>query len=335
MHGAENESAPGTYNAIDGNISVTVIGDREWKVIAPEITDADIPVKGILATIGSPVNGNVTLTNVGEDATVVLYKNGIVTHSGEAGKGNVSIATDKAIVVTQGIQADNDVAVTSNMGHVFVKNSLTAKAGSANVSTGGGNIHIGADVVSGLGTALTTGNGNIHIGANIVSGQDTALTTGNGKITVDNLVTANNGNVSLITGAGDIYVNDKVIARGENVTEDKGNVTVTTGEGNIHIGDNGENVKTVSANKNITLTTDLGKIHIKGGTESSSGDITMSAKSENYKPGAEGMNILLDGHGKVKAAGYVNLQSENGDVHVTGLRTETFMLQAWFCLTKG
>ena len=31
------------------------------------------------------------------------------------------------------------------------------------------------------------------------------------------------------------------------------------------------------------------------------------------------MNILLDGHGKVKAAGYVNLQSENGDVHVTGL----------------
>ena len=114
VHGAENESAPGTYNAIDGNISVTVIGDREWKVIAPEITDADIPVKGILATTGSPVNGNVTLTNVGEDATVVLYKNGIVTNSGEAGEGNVSITTDKAIVVTQGIQAANNVAVTSN-----------------------------------------------------------------------------------------------------------------------------------------------------------------------------------------------------------------------------
>ena len=341
VHGAENESAPGTYNAIDGNVSVTVNGDREWKVIAPEITDADIPVKGILATIGSPVNGNVTLTNVGENATVVLYKNGIVTNSGEAGEGNVSIATDKAIVVTQGIQAANNVAVTSNTGHVFVKNSLTAKAGSANVSTGEGNIHIGANVASGLGTALTTGNGNIHIGANIVSGedtalttrdgnisiganiasgQDTALTTGNGNITVDNLVVSNNGNVSLVTGGGDISIKDKVIAKGENVTdEDKGNVTVTTGEGNIHIGDNGENVKTVSADKKITLTTDLGKIHIKGGTESSSGDITMSAKSENYKPGAEGMNILLDGHGKVKAAGYVNLQSENGDVHVTGL----------------
>ena len=319
VHGAENESAPGTFNAIDGNVSVTVNGDREWKVIAPEITDADIPVKGILATIGSPVNGNVTLTNVGEDATVVLYKNGIVTNSGEAGEGNVSITTDKAIVVTQGIQAANNVAVTSNTGHVFVKNSLTAKAGSANVSTGEGNIHIGANVASGLGTALTTGNGNIHIGANIASGQGAALTTGNGKITVDNLVTANNGNVSLVTGAGDISVNDKVIARSGDLTEDKGNVTVTTGEGNIHIGDNGENVKTVSADQNITLTTNLGKIHIKGGTESSSGDITMSAKSENYTPGAEGMNILLDGHGKVKAAGYVNLQSENGDVHVTGL----------------
>ena len=213
VHGAENESAPGTYNAIDGNVSVTVNGDREWKVIAPEITDADIPVKGILATIGSPVNGNVTLTIVGENATVVLYKNGIVTNSGEAGEGNVSIATDKAIVVTQGIQAANNVAVTSNTGHVFVKNSLTAKAGSANVSTGEGNIHIGANVASGQGTALTTGNGNIHIGANIASGQGVALTTGNGKITVDNLVVANNGNVSLVTGAGDISVNDKVIAR--------------------------------------------------------------------------------------------------------------------------
>ncbi|MEE3404480.1 MAG: hypothetical protein VZR73_10390, partial [Acutalibacteraceae bacterium] len=318
-HGAENESAPGTYNAIDGNVSVTVNGDREWKVIAPEITDADIPVKGILTTIGSPVNGNVTLTNVGENATVVLYKNGIVTHSGEAGEGNVSIATDKAIVVTQGIQAANNVAVTSNTGHVFVKNSLTAKAGSANVSTGEGNIHIGANVASGQGTALTTGNGNIHVGANIASGQGAALTTGNGKITVDNLVAANNGNVSLVTGAGDISVNDKVIARSGDLTEDKGNVTVTTGKGDIELGDNGENVKTVSADKKITLTTDLGKIKIEGGTESSSGDITMSAKSENYTPGAEGMNILLDGHGKVKAAGYVNLQSENGDVHVTGL----------------
>ena len=74
VHGTESASAPGTYNAIDGNVSITANGDRDWTVSAPEFTDKDIPVTGILATVGSPVNGNVTLTNVGEDATVVLVK---------------------------------------------------------------------------------------------------------------------------------------------------------------------------------------------------------------------------------------------------------------------
>ena len=289
VHGTESASAPGTYNAIDGNVSITANGDRDWTVSAPEFTDKDIPVKGILATVGSPVNGNVTLTNVGEDATVVLYKNGIVTNAGEAGKGNVSITADKAIVVTQGIQAANDVSVTSNTGHVFVKNSLTAKAGSANVSTG---------------------KGSIHIGANIASGQDTALTTGNGNITVDNLVAANNGNVSLTTGAGDISVNDKVIAR-------TGSVTATTGEGDIKIGDNGPNERTIFANQDITVATESGTINIKGRTATTAGDITLSAKSAAYTPGSNGMNIIIEDNGEVLAAGYVNLKAENGDLHIT------------------
>ena len=310
VHGTESASAPGTYNAIDGNVSITANGDRDWTVSAPEFTDNDIPVTGILATVGSPVNGNVTLTNVGEDATVVLYKNGIEANAGEAGKGDVSITADKAIVVTQGIQAANDVSVTSNKGHVFVKNSLTAKEGSANVGTGEGNIHIGANVASGQGTALTTGNGNIHIGANIASGQDAALTTGNGKITVDNLVASNNGNVSLTTGAGDISVNDKVLAG-------KGSVSATTGEGDIHIGDNGPNERTIFANQDITVTTESGTISIKGRTATTAGDITLSAKSAAYTPGSNGMNIIIEDNGEVLAAGYVNLKAENGDLHIT------------------
>ena len=226
-------------------------------------------------------------------------------------------------MVTQGIQAANDVAVTSNKGHVFVKNSLTAKEGSANVGTGEGNIHIGANVASGQGTALTTGNGNIHIGANIASGQDTALTTGNGKITVDNLVASNNGNVSLTTGAGDISVNDKVLAG-------KGSVSATTGEGDIHIGDNGPNERTIFANQDITVATESGTINIKGRTATTDGDITLSAKSATYTPGSNGMNIIIEDNGEVLAGGYVNLKAENGDLHVTdkvlsgeGLTAET------------
>ena len=287
VHGTESTSAPGTYNAIDGNVSITANGDRDWTVSAPEITDRDIPVKGILATVGSPVNGNVTLTNVGEDATIVLYKNGIEANAGEAGKGDVSITADKAIVVTQGIQAANDVSVTSNTGHVFVKNSLTAKAGSANVDTG---------------------EGNIHIGASIASGQDTALTTGNGKITVDNLVASNNGNVSLTTGAGDISVNDKVLAR-------NGSVTAKTGDGNIHIGDNGPDENTVFAQQDVLLATDLGQIEISGRTLTRTGDITMKAGKDTYVEGQS--NFIINDNGRVESGRDVNLEGRNGDIHIT------------------
>ena len=224
VHGTENANASGGYNAIDGNVSITVNGDRDWSLMAPEIMDEAIPVKGILATIGSPVNGNVSLVNVAKDATVVLYKNGIVTNKGEAGEGDVSIAADKTIVVTQEISAAHDVSVKSNAGHIYVKHAIEAKEGS---------------------------------------------------------------------------------------------IRVTTGEGNIHVGDSGPNRKTITAKKDITLATDLGKIDIHGKTESLEGDITLSAKSKEYNPGADGMNILLSDQGVVKAAGYVNLKTENGDIHIT------------------
>jgi hypothetical protein len=143
VHGTENANASGGYNAIDGNVSITVNGDRDWNLMAPEIKDEAIPVKGILATVGSPVNGNVSLVNVAKDATVVLYKNGIVTNKGEAGEGDVSIAADKTIVVTQEISAAHDVSVKSNTGHIYVKHAIEAKEGSFSVTTGEGNIHGG------------------------------------------------------------------------------------------------------------------------------------------------------------------------------------------------
>ncbi|MBR4907491.1 MAG: leukotoxin LktA family filamentous adhesin, partial [Acidaminococcaceae bacterium] len=287
VHGMENADASEGYNGIDGNVSITVNGDRDWTVSAPEITDKDIPVKGILATISSPVNGDVTLTNIAQDATIVMYETGIVANGGEAGEGNVRIAADKAIVVTQGIQAANDVAVTSNSGHVYVKNSLVATEGSANVSTG---------------------EGNLHIGANIVSGQDTVLTTGNGNISVKKSVTANNGNISLNTGAGDIDVNDKVISI-------NGSVSATTGSGDIHIGDNGADENTVFAKQSILLSTGLGHIEISGKTSTETGNITMKAGEESYVEGQS--NFIINEHGKVESGRDITLEGRNGDIHIT------------------
>jgi hypothetical protein len=141
---------------------------------------------------------------------------------------------------------------------------------------------------------------------------DISLQTVNGHVNVDNNVTALNGDIRLKTVKGDVRVNNKVAAN-------NGSVTATTEAGDIHIGDNGKNERTVYAKKDILLATGQGTIDIHGKTESSEGNITLSAKSKEYKPGADGMNILISDSGIVKAAGYVNLKTENGDIHITDL----------------
>ena len=78
------------------------------------------------------------------------------------------------------------------------------------------------------------------------------------------------------------------------------------------------------------MATESGTINIKGRTATTAGDITLSAKSEAYAPGSDGMNIIIEDNGQILAAGYVNLKAENGDLHVTdkvlsgeGLTAET------------
>ena len=96
-----------------------------------------------------------------------------------------------------------------------------------------------------------------------------------------------------------------------------GAISVTTGNGNIHIGDNGENVDTVTAAKDVTLATELGKIEVSGKTSSKNGDVTLSAKSDGYKPGADGMNIIINHNGKVEAGNSLHLNGGEGDLHIS------------------
>ena len=178
-----------------------------------------------------------------------------------------------------------------------------------NLQSENGDVHVTGLVLSDKGlTADIQKQGSVYFDRSVAVSDNVVVTAQKGVIHVDNDVASLNGNITMKTTEGDVRVNNKVIS-------DKGSVTVTTEKGNIHIGDNGENVKTVSADQNVALTTNLGKITIEGETFSKQGNITMSAKSDSYTPGS--MNILIGEKGKVQAAGYVNLQAENGDLIVT------------------
>ena len=316
VHGPEKEGTPGEYSDVNGSVKVTVIGDKPWRPLAPEITEEEIPVKGLLATIASSVNGDVVLTNVEPNGTVVLYGNTVVTNPGSDGEGSVLIAADDNIVVTQGIRAAEDIAINSKKGNVFVSNSLNAQEGNVDISTENGNINVGAIVSAANGdVTMDTKTGDINVRKSLYAGGDASLISGSGTITVGNdkngagSVVAE-GSATIRTEEGNITVNDKVVAR-------NGTIQIVTGDGNIHVGDNGPNEETVSAKENITVETERGEIRIAGKTGSSKGNITLSAKSEAYTPGPDGMNIIVEDTGKVEAKGYVNLKAENGDIHVT------------------
>ena len=193
------------------------------------------------------------------------------------------------IHITDEITAKQNVnAVIGDKGSLYFDENLrTDGAVTANVEEG--NIEIGATVTSGKGDiVLTTGTGNIEVGAAVTARQDVTLQAGSGKIDVE-----------------------------KEVKSELGAISVTTGNGNIHIGDNGENEETVTAAGDVTLATELGKIEVSGKTSSKNGDVTLSAKSDGYKPGADGMNIIINHNGRVEAGNSVHLNGGEGDLHIS------------------
>ena len=134
-------------------------------------------------------------------------------------------------------------------------------------------------------------------------------------------ILAKNGDVSIQTGQG-------TVAIVKTVTAQKGSIDVESGKGDILIGDNGADVKTVSAEQNVKLATQDGTIVVSGKTETRKGDITVLARDEDNNN-----NLIINGinlNGELYAGaeknenpnatgvtGNLTLQTYNGDIEIT------------------
>ena len=243
---------------------------------------------------GNVVVGDATTGNEGD----ILAENGDV--SIQAGQDIVIVKT----ITAQGQEGDIDIA--SGQGDIIVGNTVNSDEGNVSLQSGNGDILVGQDITAGQAVSITSQQGSVVIGD---------VTTDEGDIL------AKNGDVSIQTGQG-------TVAIVKTVTAQKGSIDVESGKGDILIGDNGADVKTVSAEQNVKLATQDGTIVVSGKTETRKGDITVLARDEDNNN-----NLIINGinlNGELYAGaeknenpnatgvtGNLTLQTYNGDIEIT------------------
>ena len=203
-------------------------------------------------------------------------------------QGSVIFATD--------VNVTKNVNISTENGFIAVGYTVNAEEGKVNLKTGTGDVLVGKDVTAGTGVDITTDDGSIVIGA---------VATGD-----DGDVLARSGDVSIKAVKGNVEI-------AKTVTAQTGSIDISTGNGEILIGDNGPDVKTVTARENINLETKEGRIVVYGKTSTEEGDITLAARRQEYVSGAANSSFVIDQNGKLEAGRTINLHVSNGDLHIS------------------
>ncbi|WP_303839130.1 hypothetical protein [Selenomonas ruminantium] len=203
-------------------------------------------------------------------------------------QGSVIFATD--------VNVTKNVNISTENGFIAVGYTVNAEEGKVNLKTGTGDVLVGKDVTAGAGVDITTDDGSIVIGV---------AATGD-----DGDVLARSGDVSIKAAKGNVEI-------AKTVTAQTGSIDISTGNGEILIGDNGPDVKTVTARENINLETKEGRIVVYGKTSTEEGDITLAARRQEYVSGAANSSFVIDQNGKLEAGRTINLHVGNGDLHIS------------------
>ena len=180
-----------------------------------------------------------------------------------------------------------------------------------------GDIFFGRDVDTQGSLTFEVDDGNVKVGKDLTAAKDITITSGKGDVVVGDTKTGDGGNVLSKTGEVSIQTGQGDVKIVKTVTAQDGSIDIATQEGNIHIGDNGPDVKTVTAKENVSLVTENGTIEVFGKTSTQNGDITLKAANPTYTAGPDGQNIIIDHNGQIASGQDATLIAKNGDLHVT------------------
>ena len=319
-------SANGSIGAADGNTAgtVTIKTGAGTIDILKSIASTNIDVENgngdIVIGIDQPSAETVTakenISMVTKQGQIEIYgktstDDGDITMKAAADSYNTANPESAFIIGQYGqVASGRDITLEGRSGDIHITDEITAKQNFNAVIGDKGSLYFDENLRTAGAVTANVAEGNIEIGAAVTSDKGgVSLQTSAGKIDVGAAVTAKK-DISLENGSGNINVDKEV-------KSELGAISVTTGNGNIHIGDNGTDVETVTAAGDVTLATELGKIEVSGKTSSKNGDVTLSAKSDGYKPGADGMNIIINHNGRVEAGNSVHLNGGEGDLHIS------------------
>ncbi|WP_295358558.1 hypothetical protein [uncultured Succiniclasticum sp.] len=220
-----------------------------------------------------------------------------ITDDIQARKGiNATIKEKGSVIFDRDVNVTNDLSISTDEGNISIGKAINSTEGTVSLQTKNGDILVGQDITAGKDVAISTQDGNIVVG-------DTK--SGN-----DGDILSKNGNVSIRTDKGSVGIV-------KTVTAEKGSIEISSGDGDILIGNNGPDVKTVSAYKDVSLLAEKGKITVSGKTSAETGDATLLAGNETYVAGEAGQNIIIDHYGEVKAGNDATVIVVNGDIHMT------------------
>ncbi|WP_276840456.1 hypothetical protein, partial [Anaerovibrio lipolyticus] len=223
-------------------------------------------------------------------------------------------ATEDAIAAKENINLETKAGTVTVQGHTRSTNGdVTVSAYAPEYQAGESSVIIeqnGKVISDGGGVTINSGNGDFHITDTVNANTTLTVNTVNkGSMYFDKDIEVT-GDINAKVDEGDVYI-------GNSVTSTGGSINVSVIKGNIDVGDNDADVETITANQNVNIETGTGKITVYGKTSTQEGDISLSAGSEAYIPGDDGLNIIIDHNGLVDSARDVKLTTRNGDLHIT------------------
>ena len=268
------------------------------------VGEGDINVEGSVTSTKGNVNikidnGNLNITNK------LKAKNGNIDAT--IGEGNIQIGEYTPDVET--VIANGDINITTGYGTIKINGKTTSDSGSIKIEENSSQKNpddssntmpssfLAADVAEN-----TTLDDEIYEPSDI-------------KIAAE--LKANHS-VSITTDDGDIDIF-------KSITVTNGDITIATSDGSIWIGDNGSK-DMLSTQNDLNIQADKGAVTIEGKISTQDGDITITSSQDSYTSGQKGITVAETG--EINPAGDTNLNVLNGDIEFKKISADNVDIKA-------